>query len=90
MKLFQKYVAMDITNDVLKEIGKNIIEHRKKNKQTQEDISFFTGIEVSEISRYEKGKINLTISTLLKFSQALNIHPKELFDFDIHKHKIDM
>ncbi|WP_339699277.1 helix-turn-helix transcriptional regulator [uncultured Marixanthomonas sp.] len=81
---------MDIKSEVLKEIGGKIIEHRKRNKQTQEDISFFTGIEVSEISRYEKGKINLTISTLLKFSQALNIHPKELFNFDLNKHKIDL
>ena len=74
---------MDIMNDVLKEIGNKIIEHRKKNKQTQADISFYTGIEISEISRYEQGKINLTISTLLKISKALNIHPKELLDFEL-------
>lgn len=83
MKLLQKYVAMDIKNDVLKEIGEKIVEHRKRNKQTQADISFFTGIEISEVSRYEQGKINLTISTLLKFSKALNIHPKELLDFEL-------
>lgn len=73
---------MDIKNDILKEIGEKIVEYRKRNNQTQGDISFFTGIEISEISRYEQGKINLTISTLLKFSQALKIHPKELFDFE--------
>ena len=82
---------MDDKDLLLKEVGKKIVEHRKKNKQTQADISFFTGLESSEISRYEKGKINLTISTILKFSQALNVHPKELFDFDfeIDKHKIE-
>ena len=40
MKLFQNCVAMDIKSEVLKEIGGKIIEHRKRNKQTQEDISY--------------------------------------------------
>lgn len=83
MKLLQKHVAMDIKSNVLKAIGEKIVEHRKRNKQSQADINFYTGIEISEISRYEQGKINLTVSTLLKFSQALKIHPKELFDFEM-------
>ncbi len=79
---------MDINSDFLEGIGKKIVELRKRNKQTQNDISFLTGIENSEISRYEKGKVNMTISTLLKFSQALNVHPKLLcdFTFDISKY----
>lgn len=81
---------MDIKSDFLEGIGSKIVEYREKNKQTQNDLSFLTGIENSEISRYEQGKINLTISTLLKFSEALNIQPKQLFDFDfdIKKYKI--
>lgn len=81
---------MDIKSDFLKGIGNKIAEFREKNKQTQNDLSFLTGIENSEISRYEQGKINLTISTLLKFAQALNVQPKQLFDFDfdIKKYKI--
>lgn len=81
---------MDIKSDFLEGIGSKIVEYREKNKQTQNDLSFLTGIENSEISRYEQGKINLTINTLLKFSEALNIQPKQLFDFDfdIHKYKI--
>ena len=82
-KLLQKQVAMEIKNEILKKIGEKIIEYRKRNEQTQADIGFFTEIEISEISRYEQGKINLTISTLLKFSKALNVHPKELLDFNL-------
>lgn len=81
---------MDIKSDFLEGIGNKIAEFREKNKQTQNDLSFLTGIENSEISRYEQGKINLTISTLLKFAQALNVQPKQLFDFefDMKKYKV--
>lgn len=80
---------MNINSDFLKGIGKKITEFRDKNNQTQNDLSFLTGIENSEISRYEKGKINMTISTLLKFAQALNVHPMQLcnFNFDISRYK---
>lgn len=79
---------MNIKSDFLEGIGNKIVEYRERNNQTQNDISFLTGIENSEISKYEKGKINMTISTLLKFSQALNVHPKLLcdFSFDIEKY----
>ena len=73
---------MDIKGDFLKGIGDMIVEYREQNNQTQNDIGFLTGIENSEISKYEKGKINMTISTLLKFAQALDVHPKQLFEFD--------
>lgn len=79
---------MNIKSDFLEGIGNKIVEYREKNNQTQNDISFLTGIENSEISKYEKGKINMTISTLLKLSQALNVHPKLLcdFSFDVEKY----
>ncbi|PZO26587.1 MAG: XRE family transcriptional regulator, partial [Flavobacteriaceae bacterium] len=37
------------------------------------------------------GKRNLTIKTLAKFALALNVHPKDLFNFkfDIQKYKVD-
>lgn len=80
-------LKMDITKDFLKGIGEKITEFRELNKFTQNDLSFLTGIEKSEISRYEKGKINLTISTILKFAKALNVHPKDLFDFEFELDK---
>jgi transcriptional regulator with XRE-family HTH domain len=75
---------MDIKSNFLKGIGEKITELRESNKQTQNDLSFLTGIEKSEISRYEKGKINLTIGTLLKLANALNVHPKDLLDLEYH------
>ncbi|EIJ40696.1 putative transcriptional regulator [Galbibacter orientalis DSM 19592] len=82
---------MKIKDDFLKEIGIKISEFRESKKQKQSDLSFLTGIEKSEISRYEQGKINLTMTTLLKFSNALDVHPRDFFDFefDLSKYQID-
>ncbi|WDF45992.1 helix-turn-helix transcriptional regulator [Chryseobacterium sp. KACC 21268] len=83
---------MNITEDFLKEIGKKIFEIRTKNKQTLDDLEFLTGIDSSDISKYEQGKINLTIRTLVKLSQALMIHPQDLlkFNFDFDHYKKDI
>lgn len=82
---------MEISKDFLIEVGKKITEVRTKNSQTLDDIEFLTGIDSSDINKYEKGKINITIKTLIKISSALSIMPRELFDFDfdISKYKIE-
>lgn len=82
---------MDISTDLQKQIGYKIAELRIKNKQTQHDIEFLTGIDSGEVSKYEQGKRNVTIKTLAKFALALNVHPKDLFnfEFDIEKYKVE-
>ncbi|MFV8367584.1 helix-turn-helix domain-containing protein [Flavobacterium sp. ZE23DGlu08] len=82
---------MEINADLQKYIGKRISEIRLKNNQTQQDIEFLTGIDSAEVSKYESGKRNLTLKTLMKFARALQVHPKELFDFefDIKKYRVD-
>jgi transcriptional regulator with XRE-family HTH domain len=82
---------MNITEDFLIEIGKRIFQIRDKNKQTLDDIEFLTGIDSSDINKYELGKINLTIKTLLKLSVALKVNPKDLldFNFDFEKYNTD-
>ncbi|HEU4791751.1 MAG TPA: helix-turn-helix transcriptional regulator [Flavobacterium sp.] len=82
---------MELNADIQKHIGKRISEIRSKNDQTQQDIEFLTGIDSAEVSKYESGKRNLTLKTLMKFATALQVHPKELFDFefDIKKYRVD-
>lgn len=81
---------MDINGDLQVLIGRRIFEIRSKNKKTQNDVGFLMGIDPSEVSKYEAGKINLTLGTLIRFAQALEVHPKEFFDFefDIKKYKL--
>jgi transcriptional regulator with XRE-family HTH domain len=82
---------MELNADLQKYIGRRICEIRLNNKQTQQDLEFLTGIESAEVSKYESGKRNLTLKTLMKFARALQVHPKELFDFefDIKKYRVD-
>lgn len=80
-----------MNEDLQKCIGQKISEFRIQNNQTQQDIEFLTGIDSAEVSKYESGKRNLTLKTLMKFASALQVHPKELFDFkfDIKKYKVE-
>lgn len=82
---------MNISEDFLIQLGKKISEFRNNNKQTLDDLEFLTGIDSSDVNKYEQGKINLTIKTLLKLSIALNVEPKELinFEFDYKKYSAE-
>lgn len=82
---------MDILKDLTIGIGKKIKAVRKYKGLTQETLGLITGIDSADISKYETGKINLTLKTISRFSIALEVHPKELYDFDldITKYKIE-
>ncbi len=84
-------LLMDFDKDLRMLIGKRISEIRIKNNQTQHDLEFLTGIDSADISKYERGRRNLTLKTMIKLAIALKIHPKELLDveFDVEKYKLD-
>lgn len=62
----------------LKIIGKNISRIRKERKLTQEDLCGIAEIDRSYLSELENGKMNVTISSLVKIADALDIELKEL------------
>jgi len=61
--------------------GKNLRKIRKSKGLSMEILSYDAGMEYSQISRIELGKINTTISTLKQLADALEVEPKELLDF---------
>lgn len=65
----------------LKEFGKNLRKIRKSKSITQEKLAFTVGIEISQISRIERGILNTSISTAEAIASAMEIPVKELFDF---------
>ena len=65
----------------IKKFGKNLRNIRNQKNITQEKLAFSIGIEISQISRIERGVVNTSISTAKAISKALNIEMKELFDF---------
>ena len=65
----------------LKDFGSNLRKVRTKKSMTQEKLAFSVGIEISQISRIERGILNTSISTIKAIATALDIEVKDLFDF---------
>jgi transcriptional regulator with XRE-family HTH domain len=73
----------------IKAFGKHLREIRKEKKMTQEQLAFSADLEISQISRIERGIINTSISQILQIAMALGIHPKELFDMEFPIENMD-
>ena len=66
----------------LKTIGERIKELRLKNSMSQEEFAEKIGLDRSYICRIESGQKNLTLETLIKICEGLNVSLKELFEFE--------
>jgi len=64
------------------EFGKNLRKIRKSKDFTQQDLANDIDVEISQISRIERGIINTSISTANSLAKALNIKVSELFIFE--------
>jgi DNA-binding XRE family transcriptional regulator len=65
-----------------KKLGKKIQQIRKSQKISQEQLAFESGLSRQYISYLESGLKSPTIDTLLSISEVLNIHVKDLLDFN--------
>lgn len=72
-----------------KQFGNNLKRIRVSKKMSQFDLapamnnlSSESSIEKTTISRIENGRTNVTLTTLVKLSSALEIDIQKLFDFD--------
>ena len=61
--------------------GNHVRALRKEKKLSMEKMALLAGIEYSQISDIELGKINTTISTIYLLAKALEMPTKDLFDF---------
>lgn len=67
----------ELRNELLK-IGKRIKERREALKISQEELSTSLSMVRKHLSSIENGKQNMTIDTLIKISEALDISPYDL------------
>lgn len=65
------------------EIGKRIKILRKRLNLTQFDLAVRADLEENAIQRIETGRVNSTLKTLLKISNALEVEFYELFYFSL-------
>jgi transcriptional regulator with XRE-family HTH domain len=65
------------------EIGvfaQNVVNARKAQHLTQEQVSDRSGVHVTEVSRIERGLRDPRITTLIRLARALGVQPARLLD----------
>ncbi len=67
--------------EFIKKCGSRIRELRLAKGISQQELANLANIELSQINRIELGKINTSLSQVATIAKALDVHPKELFDF---------
>lgn len=66
----------------LKAFGENLKKKRKSKGFTQEQLANDLNVEISQISRLERGVLNTSVLNLKKITVALDISIADLFDFE--------
>ena len=69
-------------NTILISFEKKLRLARLTKGFTQEQLANELGIEISQISRIERGVINTSVTTLYAISKVLNVDLSEFFVFD--------
>lgn len=71
--------------EILISVGNKIKEIRQEKGLSQLDLvgKMDGNIDVTNISRIEKGRTNPTVYTLFRIALALEVHPKEFLDFQL-------
>ena len=63
----------------LKKIGNRLQEVRLRKNLTQKELAFIVDVEISQITRIERGIINTSVLNLVKITDALEISMSEFF-----------
>ena len=71
----------NIKKEILIQFGNNLRNARVEKGYSQEKLANEIGVEISQISRIERGVINTSVTTIFHISRALNISPGQLFVF---------
>ena len=67
--------------EAMRQLGKRIIALRNEYNMSQADLSYEAEIDLSTLSRLERGILNISYITLYKIAKGFNIPVKDLFDF---------
>ena len=74
-------MAKDTQKDYLIRFGRHLKTLRKNKKLSLRKLAAKCNIEHADITRYEKGEINMTLMSLIELSKGLEVPLKELMDF---------
>jgi DNA-binding XRE family transcriptional regulator len=84
INLFIEFYLVDNQDkkSILISFGRNLRQLRLAKGFTQEQLANELGIEISQISRIERGVINTSVTTLYAIAKTLKIDVSQLFLFD--------
>lgn len=71
-----------MNKEYLQKFANNLKKIRKEKSLSQDDLAVSDEISRSMISLIETVKTDLTVSKVKIIADALDVHPKKLFDFD--------
>lgn len=67
-------------SDILRKIGKNLRKYRQIKSITQEELSKICNLHRNYIGSVEKGERNISIKSLEKIAQGINIKIEKLLE----------
>jgi len=74
------FILMDIDkSETLKKFGKRFRYNRVIKGYTQEKLAFELGVEISQISRIERGLINTSVYLIYRAADVLEVPPSDFF-----------
>jgi transcriptional regulator with XRE-family HTH domain len=71
--------------EILAKFGSNLKAIRKSKKLSYRKLAALCDADHSEIKRYEDGKKDLRLTTIVDLAIGLEVHPRQLMDFDVEK-----
>lgn len=74
---------MVLEEEYIIDLGVHIRQMRERKSISQQNLADMCNMPKTSIGRIERGEVAVTIRTLIKIANALEIDPKELLDFQI-------
>ena len=67
--------------DFLLQFGANFGKIRLSKNLSFRSLSHKCDLDYADLNKIERGKRNITLSTIIELAKGLDIHPRELFNF---------
>ena len=76
---------MNRNQTYLEKFGENVLKRRNELQLSYRQLAQKCDIDFSAISKIEKGQKSLEFQTIIELARGLEVHPRDLFDFDFSK-----
>lgn len=81
-------MKLEINTQLIVLFGKKVKEHRIKQGITQAQLGYESDMPREQIGRVERGQVNISLKKIESICKALDIQPKDLFDFELRNEEI--